>query len=207
MDVMQQVITIIGSSGLCIAALTFLAKSLMTHLLSKDLDEHKLKLDFQSQTELERLRSELTIQLVEHEVRFKRLDEKMADHLSQIYGRLQIFFKSVADCVVFVSEGEEPHISREYKIPLTASKEFWDYFLFNQVYVHPKLSQNIKSFANELDKILNQFIAGAKAEKEEHYTVTGNLWLQAINDLDLKAEPLFNELISEIQIKLGIENA
>ena len=61
----EQVITAIGGSAVLFGAMAWLARSIITHVLSKDIEKHKINLQAESQKELVRLQS--TLQLVEFE--------------------------------------------------------------------------------------------------------------------------------------------
>lgn len=88
MGILEQMITLLGGTTVAIAALAWLAKSLMGHLLEKDVEQHKDFLRAQTDAELEKLRAVLERESLEHEVKFRRIDDRVAEHLGQIYARL-----------------------------------------------------------------------------------------------------------------------
>ena len=95
MDVVKELVTILGGTVAAVAAVAWLARSLATHLLSKDLERHKAALQAQSVLELEKLRAELTRRTLEHEVRFRRVDEKdELRFLAELYRRLLRLYES-----------------------------------------------------------------------------------------------------------------
>lgn len=64
--------------GALIVALGFLARSIILHWLSKDLDSHKVQLTAQSQLLIEQFKGDLSRQVLEHQVRFE------ASHAGQV---------------------------------------------------------------------------------------------------------------------------
>jgi len=164
MDILKELVTILGGTAIAVAALAWLAKSLVTHFLSKDIEKHKNDLAAQSALELDKLRAEFTRQALEHEVRFRRVDEKVAEHLAEIYQRLFRLYESVSSLVKILEWSNEP--SKEDKLNATAeaNRAFWDHFLPKRIYVPPKLYERIREVANKLADIANDFGRGLRRE-------------------------------------------
>ena len=80
------VATNIVTSSVAIGVVGFVARSIFTHGIDKDLERYKSELKSKSDFEIERLRNELKIAELEHTVRFSKLHERRADVLAKIYG-------------------------------------------------------------------------------------------------------------------------
>ena len=85
MEVFNELVTILGGTTIAVTALAWLTRSLLTHWMSKDIERHKAQLASQNKLKIEKLRAELTRQTLEHEVQFRRVDERVAEHLAQAY--------------------------------------------------------------------------------------------------------------------------
>ena len=64
---LQEIATTLGLSVLLVSAVAWLARSIVTHFLNKDIEKFKLQLEKEA---------------FEHQVRYRRVDEKVAEALS-----------------------------------------------------------------------------------------------------------------------------
>ena len=71
-----------------LAALAFLARSIVLHWLSKDVELFKTRLAAESQRAVESLRAELTRESIEHRVRFEALHASQVAAIEALYGKL-----------------------------------------------------------------------------------------------------------------------
>jgi hypothetical protein len=201
MDTVTYLIKILGGTGMAIAALAWLTRSLLTHFMTKDIEGHKAALAAQNALELEKLRAEFTRQALEHEVQFRRVDEKVAEHLNEVYKRLHHFYETVHSFVQPLEWSNAPSKEEKLKTASDASKEFWDYFLANRVYIPPGLYSRIHDLANKLADIAKDFNRGLHGEREKEY-----YWTEAWESINDGATPLFSALVREIQRRLGVED-
>jgi len=74
----------VGGSAVLLAAVAWLIRSLVVHLLDKDIAV---------------FRKDLERQAFEHEVRYRRVDEFVAEHLEEVYKRLLALYQAVGDYV------------------------------------------------------------------------------------------------------------
>ena len=206
MDVLKGLVTILGGTAIAVAALAWLAQSIVTHFLSKDIEKHKDHLASQSALELEKLRAEFARQALEHEVRFRRVDEKVAAHLAEVYQRLFRLYENVSSLVKFLEWSNEPSKEEKFKATSEANRAFWDYFLPNRIYIPPKLYEQIRGVANKLTDIANDFgralrreARGVVMEEEDH-------WTKAFDAIELEASPLFTAMVHEVQKRLGVQD-
>ena len=71
-----------------IAALTFLARSIVLHWLSKDLEVHKTRLSAETQLAVEAFKGDLSRQALEHQVRFEALHANQVAAIEALYVKL-----------------------------------------------------------------------------------------------------------------------
>jgi len=207
MDALKELGTILGGTAIAVAALAWLAKSLLTHYLSKDIEKHKATLTAQNALESERLRAELTKQALEHEVRFRRVDEKVAEHLDHVYRHLFRFYESVCSYVRDVEWSCEPSKEEKLEAASKANRAFWDYFLVNRVYLPPTLFQRVRQLADKLTQITNEFTRGLRREEKGFVREDdGDHWSEALNAVEKEATPLFTAIVREVQERLGVHD-
>jgi hypothetical protein len=207
MDVAKELIAILGGTTAAVAAIAWLAKSLLTHVLSKDIDTYKIELSAKYDFEVERLRAELSKQALEHEIKYRRVDEKVAKHLEGTYRHLFRFYKSVSDYVKILEWSGEPSKEEKLKTASNTNRAFWDYFLENRIYIPPRFYERIQELARKLNTIASDFAAGQRREArgvapkpEEDY------WPTAFDAVEEEATPLFTEIVLAVQKRLGVQD-
>ena len=85
MELWQSAVLAIGGHAALLALLGWLAKSLLTHLIDKDVKRYELTLKSQTDLALERFKSEQQLRAAEHQVRFSRLHETRAELIAAFY--------------------------------------------------------------------------------------------------------------------------
>jgi hypothetical protein len=142
--------------------------------------------------------------LLEHEVTFRRLDEKVTEHLIVIYQKLFSLYEKANSFVKIVERSDEPGKEEKLAMVVEANKEFWDYLLPNRVYVPPALYKRIREVADTLADIANDFSRGAHRESKGIANTDEDYWMKGIKEMNDKATPMFSALVDEIQRRLGV---
>jgi hypothetical protein len=202
----EEIVKELGKYTILVVALAWLIRSIITHFLSKDVEKYKEQLRAANDLELEKLRSQLAQQALEHEVKFRRLDEKVADHLTTVYQRLFDLYESVVDYVKIFEWGGEPSKEEKHAVVIKANEEFWDYFLHNRPYVPAKLYKQIREVADVLATTARDFAHGQDREKKGRPAKSADEdhWDKAFKETQEKATPMFSALVAEIQRRLGV---
>ena len=103
----EQVIAAIGGSAVLFGAMAWLARSIITHVLSKDIEKHKINRQAESQKELVRLKSSLQLVEFEHQVRFSHLHERKVTIIADMYSRLVGLHRSASAFVKYYQSVNE----------------------------------------------------------------------------------------------------
>ncbi|MEX1094617.1 MAG: hypothetical protein WED34_01140, partial [Planctomycetales bacterium] len=111
---MAEVVKFLGGSAILLTVVGFLIRSLVAHYLSKDVETFKTK---------------LALQALEHEIRFRRVDERVAEHLSGVYARLFPLYKAVHSFVKILERRDEPDKNAKFETVRQLNRDFWDYLL------------------------------------------------------------------------------
>jgi len=204
-DVMKELLTVVGGAGIVVAGLAWLTRALLTHWMDKDLEGHKTALRAQSDIAIEQLRSELRQQSLEHEVKFRRTDEKIAEVLDQVYRRLVDFYDCLVKYLKIVEYSGEP--SKEAKLEETskASRGFWDVFIPNRLYIPPAVFEATKAFADKLVTITNDFTFHLK-DVSDGAPVDSHFWSKAWKEINDEQGSVFSSLVKEFQRRLGVRD-
>src|SRR5258708_7047420 len=83
-----EIVATTAVQGALIAALAFLARSVVLHWLSKDLEGHKTRLSGETQLAVEVFKGELSRQALEHQVRFEALHANQVAAIEALYVKL-----------------------------------------------------------------------------------------------------------------------
>jgi len=100
----QQLLTLLGGFSVIVLAVAWLARSLVTHFLAKDIEQFKLSLRSQADLEIERFRTALQISASRDQVRFSRLHEKQADAIALLYEQLLETIQHLSICASWTQQ-------------------------------------------------------------------------------------------------------
>ncbi len=206
MSIVQQMVTLVGGTTAAIAVIAWLTKSLLGQFLKKDVEQHKALLRAQTDAELEKLRAVLERESLEHEIKFRRIDDRVAEHLGEIYARLFRLYESASKYVAILEHSGEPSKEEKFDIVVEANREFWDYFLPNRLYVTPTLFKRIRAVADGLDKVVGIFARGRVREEQGRRLPDEDYWMNAYSTFEKDVTPLFTDLVLEFQRRLGISD-
>ena len=84
----MEILAITAVQGALIAALAFLARSIVVHWLGKDLELHKSRLSADAQVAVEAFKGELSREALEHQVRFQSLNGNQVAAIEALYVKL-----------------------------------------------------------------------------------------------------------------------
>lgn len=84
----QELIKYLGGMAIASAALAWLAKQIIVHFLSKDVEAYKVRLKAESDKEIESLKSQLQLLNQQQLIRYSALHEKRAEAIQRLYSLL-----------------------------------------------------------------------------------------------------------------------
>jgi hypothetical protein len=84
-SIWEQLLFLFGGNAMLLAVLGYLFKSLLSQLLTKDIEKFKSQLKADADVSIERLKSTLQMTALEHQVRFSKLHEKRALVVADLY--------------------------------------------------------------------------------------------------------------------------
>jgi len=185
----QEIITTLGGSAILVAAVAWLTRSVVLHVLNKDIETYKA-----------RLRREM----LEHEVRFRRVDEKVADHLSELYERLFKLYRAVNSYVQIIEWSHEPTKEEKRKLASEANRDFNEFLFPKRLYIPQPLFERTKDIGGRLASIANDFTMGLEREEKGIVTEQEDHWIRAMDAIKNDIDPLFEEIVMVFQRRLGL---
>lgn len=165
--------------------------------LSKDAEAFKAELGRKT----EFFKSELEKLTLEHEVRFRRIDEKVADALSEMYERIHRLQSAVGSLVAPFEALGGPSKEEKLKIAQTARHELNECLITKRLYLPPDLYEKTMKIADKLAEIANTFVTGYEQRKEHGHIES---WAKAWNEMANEAKPLFDEIAAAFQTRIGV---
>jgi hypothetical protein len=135
MELWQALLVAFGGNAALLLVLGFLGRSIFNHALNRDLEKFK---------------GQLQLSAVEHEIRFRRLDEKRAAVVAELY---KLLVKALWEAESFTSPMEwagEPDKKAKYVSAQNAIAEYFRFFDQHRIYISPELCEQLESFAREL---------------------------------------------------------
>jgi hypothetical protein len=207
-SVLQGILVGLGGSSVVLLVVAFLVRSLVIHLLDKDLAAHRLRLEAQYRIELEKSKAEFERITAEHAIRFRNVYEKIADTIAETYTRLTSLQQAVAYFVAIDSSRPTEPIDRMSKCYLLtpvqqARTAFDDYFFINQIYFPADLCRRINELYKKLAAITDNF------DFSPNVTNSGDMylpetWQKKFTNFCTEAEPMFDGIRAEFRRMLGI---
>jgi len=159
---MDELARFIGAFAVAAGFLGWLAKQLMTHLLSKDLEAHKGRLTAQHDRELERLRADLQVLAKEQEIRFAALHAKRESGIVELFEALQRAFGQLATIAYLIQSGARP--PRAFVLDLYETNKAVDLFRANILYLDKPLADRVQKYLDEIRGIRATLKSGAAEE-------------------------------------------
>ena len=168
-----QLITSATVSAILAGALVWLTKSWISerlktaikHEYDEKLETHKFQLKAESDVEIERLRSQLSMATMEHQVKYSKLHEQRAEVIATLY---QLLVQAYWDGSSFVSLTEwngEPNKEEKYRLAMNSFAELYRFFDKNRIYLPAQLCDGLDEFVREMRKIVIGF--GVYVDKAE----------------------------------------
>jgi hypothetical protein len=196
---------------LVIGAVTWLAQTTITKFFERRTEEFKSELEWRTEvfkTSLQRrtdvFENELKKAALEHEVQFRRNDEKFADVLSKIYGRLSAYHRAVQSFVAEWERTNEPSKEEKLKSAADANRELTECLLNDRLYIPDSLYKRVNALANNLAKIAYEFKSGQRREQSGLISDDDDYWGKAVDAVNDEAKPLLDEILAAFQKRLGI---
>ena len=202
----SELITAIGGSAILFAAMAWLTRSVINHLLSKDLEIFKLKLQEESQQELIRLQSSVQLVQLEHQVRFTKLHERRAEIIAELYSKVVELHRSTSDFVRFYQSVDGLKNKEHIKSLWTATDEFRNYFEKHRIYFNQDTCTNIDSLNEALSQACSNlvvFIQDAPALKLTSDQIW-NEWNKAMTIMEGDVPKIKNSLEESFRDLLGV---
>lgn len=197
----EEVIKVFGGQALFLAAAGFLIKAIVSHRLSKEVEEFKVRLESRSAVEIERLKASLQLVATEHQIQFAKLHEKRALVIAELYTRL-IETRRIAGEFIL---GDIHDAQRSAK----AQEAVWELYRFielNRIYLPETVCTLVDKFESKLRKSVlfaNSYWTRITHPSPKTVEEQNKVLLEACQILETELPNLLKELQNEFRKLLG----
>jgi LPS O-antigen subunit length determinant protein (WzzB/FepE family) len=205
-----EIITSAGVSVLLTSLLIYLSKTWISERLKNSikneydqkLETHKAQLKAQTDIEIEKLKSSLSIAAAERQVKFTRLHIDRAAYIAEAYAHLKNVYLSFQDYVkIFEPTGDKPRDERR-KIAVDAHNAFNQYYTRKIIYLPKITAEKLEAINTELVKTFNEFSFTVDFQNNKNNT---NKWLEIFEKMNNEIVQALRDLEDEFRKLLGDE--
>ncbi len=146
-EIITNTFTIVAAgSGLIV----YLAKTISTHLLTRDVERFRAELKASHDTAIEHLRADLRIQAFERETTFSRLHDKRVQVIEELYRRIAAVSLAMNRLMTQIQVKEGPSLEEQEQKAGNAADDFLEYYLHHQIYFDQTLCDRLQAFNEKL---------------------------------------------------------
>jgi len=182
-------LALVGGAGGGLAVVAWLGKKLISQMLDREMANHKANLDRQLasheaqlraavELEIERVRAVGAISKIEHEVMFRRLQDRRANIIAALYGKLAYAARMTNEYVGTHSSERSPETIAAQKAAIDANRDILFYMDKQKIWLPKECCEKVDAFTGEL---INIAVTRQVFNLERHGTE--NFYEQRSNEL------------------------
>ena len=157
MSAWQSILLALGGNAALLVVLGWLARSLGSQLLAKDLETFKADLAAASSATTERLKHDLQLAALEHQVRFSKLHERRAEVVAELYGLL-VEAQWASQSFISIAEWSgEPSKQEKYVTAMNKAADFYRYFDKNRIYLPESICTQLEQLIRNMRSKVIEF--------------------------------------------------
>jgi len=186
MDYWQQLIAIILTPTLSVAALAWILKSLFSRGLQRELERYKRDLDARQ---------------FEHQTRFTLIHQKRAEVISELYARLAHAKARLGELVAIFQPGGQSLIDKR-KVTAEAFNDANSYFHERRIFLPEEIAENVDAVLEAMRDAFIEFDT-AQMGNEEYKPDSTGLWKESFYKVRDKLPPLMKTMEKQFRIEIG----
>lgn len=206
MDLIPQIISLLGGSVVLVGAAGCLATKLIENRLAREIEEYKTKLKSESDAEVESLKSRLQIAAKEREIAVNWLHQKRAIAIETLYSAL-VDLQHVVRIALDVLSPRNPQDIRKYSSEAIAKlRQTYEAYLKAKIFLSPATCEKIDNVLRGIqDPVVTYDLYLGNYDDNELHTlvdVKGHAW----NEVQDIVPAALDDLEFEFRKILGVEN-
>ncbi|WP_285315266.1 hypothetical protein [Stenotrophomonas maltophilia] len=195
------------SNALALAVLGWLAKSLIQNLLTKDLAEHRIRLELENERASQAFGHELALAAREHDITFSKLHQRRAQTVAKLYELLSIAAEKGSNYSTPISYSNEPSKPELFAIFANAFNEAAKYFYSHKLFLPEESCAKIEELFQGLKTLpskMNTFMAMAEMHKSPEMEIKSlDAWNEAWKYFEHDLKPAMALLERDFRLLLG----
>lgn len=168
MDAWQTILLAFGGNAALLAVLGWLGKSLLEKLILRETRAFESDLKAKADAAVERLKSELQIKSIEHQVRFSQLHEKRATVIAELYGYIVETLWAAESFLTPVEWGGEPSKEEKHRAAIQKLIELYRFFSRHRIYLPPGICVSLDKLITVVREHVVRFGVYVEHVKEGH---------------------------------------
>jgi len=188
-------------TAIVLAVIGFVAKSVFTQLLSRDIEKYKLS----RETELERFKADLQKTSFEHQTRYQNLHVKRAEVIAELY---RLLVQAEHDAISLANpfqNSAEPSQNEKRVQAYKSGTMLFEFFEQNRIYFKQESCERVSSFINGLYNALSEFnIVIDSLENQRGGKTKIEYWANVWEKLTKELPPIKAEIEKEFREILGL---
>lgn len=150
MEVWQTILLALGGNAAAIGILGWLTKSFIEKRIHRDEKQFESELKSKTDAAIERLKSELQLQAIEHQVRFSRLHEKRAEVIAELSALMVETLWEAESFLSLIEWAGEPNKREKHLLANNKLVDLYRYFDKHRIYLSPELCVSMDSLIQEI---------------------------------------------------------
>ncbi len=153
---------------------------------------------------LEALRHDLKREALVHEVKFRKLYDRVATVIDEIFSKLTTTYKYGMTLVAELEPAGDESKEEKYRRFANAFNDLHSYILHNRIYLPGRIHRVINPFMDKLKETAIVFRRGFQ-QQARNLPVNGDYWGRANDAFTNTIMPLYERLCGELQAFIGLE--
>lgn len=174
----------------------------------REIESHRASLGNEHTRATEQLKAQLQIAAIEHQVRFARLHDKVAETTADVYACIVELQAAVGDYVAILETSDMPSKAERREKVNEALRNFRSAFFPNRLYFSRQLADRVTELNRQLRRIAQEFAIGVEGGRDQKWAARGreyiDTWSKTSQAMDKDIPPLIAELETEFRKQLGI---
>jgi hypothetical protein len=194
----KDILIIVLTNGVLLAAIGFLLKSIINHYLTIDLENYKIK----AKAELDRI-------AFEHQTRFGHLHEQRGIIISELYEKLSEAVRAAGDFASPIEMVGEESKKEKSQIAWNALMDFYRYFDKKRIFLNEDTCDKINKLYLEIRNPIHKYAFFINNSREDDFVYQGryDAWVKAWDSIDKNEVPAARKALEqEFRKLLGVEN-
>ena len=200
----QEIIKNVLPSTVIIAAVAWLARELIKHILTKDIAGAKSKIEADAKKQIELYKSEIEIERSKLQTRYSGIFDKQAEAILKLYRSLEKFSRKAE--LALGNAGSNQNAKEDLKIQFYELK---DTYSLNRIFLPQDLDTKYEKLFVELFKNVwtySRYEEGMKyVANDEKFNKIWEKQEKALNIVQVESPIIKNDLTNRFRFLLGIE--